>query len=215
MHGHVAGTREDGTTWVMYQWHAMGTPGATAERDGFAQMGHLISLGGLDMPNLEFHEQQYPVRYIRHEQRTDNAGPGQMRGGTGVRYEADILEPAIWSFRAEGLDTPSGIGILGGGTGGVGLEWVTPVDARTDGPEFIPPKYGVKKLGPARMVAETPGGGGWGNPFTRDPQLVVRDVRDGIVSRESAESEYGVVIYPNKFLLDTEATLSLRSMTNR
>lgn len=65
------------------------------------------------------------------------------------------------------------------------------------------------------MVAETPGGGGWGNPFTRDPQLVVRDVRDGIVSRESAESEYGVVIYPNKFLLDTEATLSLRSMTNR
>jgi N-methylhydantoinase B len=215
MHGHVAGTREDGTTWVMYQWHAMGTPGATAERDGFAQMGHLISLGGLDMPNLEFHEQQYPVRYIRHEQRTDNAGPGQMRGGTGVRYEADILEPAIWSFRAEGLDTPSGIGILGGGTGGVGLEWVTPVDARTDGPEFIPPKYGVKKLGPARMVAETPGGGGWGNPFTRDPQLVVRDVRDGIVSRESAESEYGVVIHPNKFLLDTEATLSLRSMTNR
>ena len=215
MHGHVAGTREDGTTWVMYQWHAMGTPGATAERDGFAQMGHLISLGGLDMPNLEFHEQQYPVRYIRHEQRTDNAGPGQMRGGTGVRYEADILEPAIWSFRAEGLDTPSGIGILGGGTGGVGLEWVTPLDEHTDGPEFIPPKYGVKKLGPARMVAETPGGGGWGNPFTRDPQLVLRDVRDGIVSRESAEREYGVVIYPDKFLLNTEATLSLRSMTNR
>ena len=215
MHGHVAGTREDGTTWVMYQWHAMGTPGATAERDGFAQMGHLISLGGLDMPNLEFHEQQYPVRYIRHEQRTDNAGPGQMRGGTGVRYEADILEPAIWSFRAEGLDTPSGIGILGGGTGGVGLEWVTPLDEHTDGPEFIPPKYGVKKLGPARMVAETPGGGGWGNPFARDPQLVLRDVRDGIVSRESAEREYGVVIYPDKFLLNTEATLSLRSMANR
>ena len=38
----------------MYQWHAMGTPGATAGRDGFAQMGHLITLGGLDLPNLEF-----------------------------------------------------------------------------------------------------------------------------------------------------------------
>ncbi len=48
--------------WVMHQWHAMGTPGATAERDGFVQMGHLITLGGLDLPNLEFHEQMYPVR---------------------------------------------------------------------------------------------------------------------------------------------------------
>ena len=45
----------------LYQWHAMGTPGATAERDGFAQMGHLISLGGLDIPIC--HEQHYPVRY--------------------------------------------------------------------------------------------------------------------------------------------------------
>ena len=65
------------------------------------------------------------------------------------------------------------------------------------------------------MVAETPGGGGWGNPFTRDPQLVLRDVRDDIVTRESAEREYGVVIYPDKFSVNTEATLSLRSTTNR
>ena len=137
MHGHVAGRRDDGSTWVMYQWHAMGAPGATAERDGFAQMGHLISLGGLDIPNLEFHEQHYPVRYIRHEQRCDNAGPGQMRGGTGVRYEADILEPAIWSFRAEGLDTPSGHGVEGGGTGGVGFEWIAPIDEEADGPTFV------------------------------------------------------------------------------
>ncbi|WP_419840900.1 hydantoinase B/oxoprolinase family protein [Candidatus Poriferisodalis sp.] len=211
MHGHVAGRRDDGTTWVMYQWHAMGTPGATAERDGFAQMGHLISLGGLDMPNLEFHEQMYPVRYVRHEQRCDNAGPGQRRGGTGVRYEADILEPAIWSFRAEGLDTPTGHGVRGGGTGRVGLEWIVPVDADADGPKFVPPKYGVKRLGPARMIAETPGGGGWGDAFARTPDAVLRDVMDELVSIEGARRDYGVVIARDGESVDAEATARLRA----
>jgi N-methylhydantoinase B len=211
MHGHVTGKKEDGSTWVMYQWHAMGTPGATAERDGFVQMGHLISLGGLDLPNLEFHEQMYPVRYIRHEQRIDNGGAGAMRGGTGVRYEADILLPAIWSFRAEGMDTPSGYGVQGGRNGGVGYEWVVPADEEADGPCFVPPKYGVQRLGPARMVADTPGGGGWGDPFTRDPQRVLRDVRDEVVSVAGAARDYGVVIGDDGRSVDLAATAALRA----
>ena len=80
VHNHVAGTDDDGKSWVMYQWHALGTPGATPERDGFPQLGHLISLGGLDLPNLEFHEQLYPVRYRRWEFRTDAGGLGADRG---------------------------------------------------------------------------------------------------------------------------------------
>jgi N-methylhydantoinase A/oxoprolinase/acetone carboxylase beta subunit/N-methylhydantoinase B/oxoprolinase/acetone carboxylase alpha subunit len=211
MHGHVTGRKDDGSTWVMYQWHAMGTPGATAERDGFVQMGHLVSLGGLDLPNLEFHEQMYPVRYIRQEQRIDNAGAGAHRGGTGVRYEADILVPATWSFRAEGLDTPSGYGVQGGLSGGVGYEWVVPMDEAADGPTFIPPKYGVQRLGPARMIADTPGGGGWGDPFTRDPQLVLRDVRDEVVSVAGAARDYGVVISADGRSVDLEATAALRA----
>ena len=207
MHGHVAGTAADGTTWVMYHWHAMGTPGATAERDGFAQMGHLITLGGLDIPNLEFHEQRFPVRYHHYEQLTDRAGPGANRGGTGIRYEADVLEPAIWSFRAEGLHSPSGHGVEGGGTGGVGYEWVRPIGEA----EFEVPKYGVKRLGPARMTAETPGGGGWGDPFTRDPERVLRDVRDGVVSSEAAAKHYGVVLTPDGRAVDVAATAERRA----
>lgn len=211
MHGHVTARNDDGTAWVMYQWHAMGTPGATAERDGFVQMGHLVTLGGLDLPNLEFHEQMYPVRYVRHEQRTDNAGAGATRGGTGVRYEADILVPATWSFRAEGLDTPSGYGVQSGMTGGVGLEWIVPANEPSDGPAFIPPKYGVKRLGPARMIAETPGGGGWGDPFTRAPERVLRDVRDGVVSVASAARDYGVIIATDGRSIDDDATTAARA----
>jgi N-methylhydantoinase B len=208
MHGHVAGKREDGTTWVMYHWHAMGTPGATAERDGFAQMGHLISLGGLDIPNLEFHEQSFAVRYVQHEQRMDNAGPGLRRGGTGVRYVADVLEPAIWSFRAEGLGSVSGHGVRGGGDGGIGNEWIEPVGEQ----RFVPPKYGVQRLStPARMIAETPGGGGWGDPFSRDPQLVLNDVRDGVISVGTAARDYGVVIGNDGRSIDESGTSALRA----
>jgi N-methylhydantoinase A len=210
MHGHVAGVDDEGRAWVMYQWHAMGTPGATPERDGFAQMGHLITLGGLDLPNLEFHEQIYPVRYRRWEQRCDAAGPGRRRGGTGVCYEADILRPAAWSFRAEGLDTPSGYGLAGGGDGRVGQEWVVPADEAVDGPAFVPPKYGVRRLGPARMTALTPGGGGWGDPFEREPELVLRDVRDEVVGREAAEHDYGVVLSPDGRSVDRRATADRR-----
>jgi len=192
-HNHITAKNPDGSSWVMYQWHAMGTPGATAERDGFAQMGHLISLGGLDLPNLEFHEQLFPVRYRRWELRPDAAGPGARRGGTGVIYEADVLVPCTWSFRAEGLDTPSGYGVEGGRDGAVGEQWVQPVD----GERFIPPKYGVRQLGPARFTAYTPGGGGWGDPFSRAPELVSRDVRDGVLSAEAAARDYGVVVNPD------------------
>lgn len=207
VHNNLSGNHPDGRTWVMYQWHAMGAPGATAERDGFPQMGHLISLGGLDLPNLEFHEQVYPVRYRQWEMRTDGAGAGTRRGGTGMRYEADILAPCTWSFRAEGLDTPSGYGVEGGETGAVG----TKVIELENGERFEPPKYGVSRLGPARMIAETPGGGGWGDPFMRSPELVLRDVRDGVLSTDAAERDYGVVIAPDGKSIDHPRTTSARS----
>jgi N-methylhydantoinase B len=40
----------------------------------------------------------------------------------------------------------------------------------------------------------TSGGGGWGNPLDRDPEKVRWDVIEGLVSKERAQSEYGVVL---------------------
>ena len=206
VHNHISGHDDQGRTWVMYQWHAMGAPGGTAERDGFPQMGHLSSLGGLDLPNLEYHEQVYPVHYRRWEFRTDAGGPGASRGGSGIFYEADILSPATWSFRAEGLDTPSGFGVEGGAIGAVGEVWILPDDESVDGPRFIPPKYGVRRLGPARIMANTPGGGGWGDPYARSSAKVLRDVRDGVVSRSAAVQDYGVILADDGRSVDVAAT---------
>jgi len=206
-HCHITAQHPDGSSWIMYQWHAMGTPGATGERDGFPQMGHLISLGGLDLPNLEFHEQLFPVRYRRWELRADAAGPGLKRGGTGVRYECDVLASCTWSFRAEGLDTPSGFGVQGGGDGAVGLQTIRP----SGGEPFVPPKYGVRRLPPATIVADTPGGGGWGDPLARAPGLVLRDVRDGVLTRAAAARDYGVVLAADDLSVDEARTRALRN----
>ena len=61
------------------------------------------------------------------------------------------------------------------------------------------------------MIANTPGGGGWGNPLDRAPELVLRDVRDGVVSMEAAECDYGVVISRDGRSVDEAATIALRS----
>jgi len=63
----------------------------------------------------------------------------------------------------------------------------------------------------ARLVCETGGGGGFGNPLERDPALVRLDVMSGYVTRQSAEDAYGVVLTGEDFRVDAEATKRLRS----
>ena len=67
------------------------------------------------------------------------------------------------------------------------------------------------------IVYEAGGGGGFGDPLTRDPDLVVADVRDGYVSAHSAERDYGVVISEglNGPEVDEEATTALRGGSPR
>ena len=199
--GVTAGER-DGAPFVMYHWSAAAGGGAAPGRDGFGQIGHLIAYGGLTLPDVEFTEQRYPVHYHRQEFRTDGGGPGRWRGGTGIDYEVDVLTPARWSFRGEGVGPPSGYGVRGGqpGAGGeivlhpptVALHEEGHVWERAD-PRlpFRAPPYGLAEFGPVRMVAHSPGGGGWGDPRGRPADEVARDVRDGVVSPEAARDVYG------------------------
>ena len=59
------------------------------------------------------------------------------------------------------------------------------------------------------------GGGGWGDPFERDPQAVLDDVLDEYVSVEGARREYGVVLTGSleelTLEIDREATAQLRA----
>jgi N-methylhydantoinase B len=65
-------------------------------------------------------------------------------------------------------------------------------------------------VGPAALTIHSPAGGGWGNPFSRDPELVFQDVRDGLLSREKAEEDYGVILSPDYRAVDYSKTADIR-----
>jgi N-methylhydantoinase B len=100
-------------------------------------------------------------------------------------------------------------GVKGGHHGRTGY-WV--VNPGTPGERRIPAigeGIELKRGDVLRMV--TNGGGGWGHPFDREPERVLRDVRDGFVSLASAREDYGVVIDPETWTVDARATAALRS----
>ena len=72
------------------------------------------------------------------------------------------------------------------------------------GAEFL--ALGVWPLGPRPA-----GGGGWGDPYKRDPEAVVQDVRNELVTAEAARAEYGVVVDTKGWTVDFEATEALRA----
>jgi N-methylhydantoinase B len=65
----------------------------------------------------------------------------------------------------------------------------------------------LQKTGSVRL--ETPGGGGYGSPFDRDPEAVANDLRLGYISMDSARESYGVVVAKDGSV-DAAATTNLR-----
>lgn len=202
-----SGQDDGGRVWVMYHWGGNCGGGAATTRDGFNQMGPMITLGGLTIPNAETYERLYPVTVRRHELSCDGGGPGRFRGGTGVDYEVEVETASEFSFRAEGTMRPTGLGAAGGLAGRVGSARLT----AAEGEPREAPQYGIVRTGPARLEVRSPGGGGVGSPFEREVERVVRDVRDGLVSAEAARSAYGVVIEPCGRRADMTQTATLRA----
>jgi len=73
--------------------------------------------------------------------------------------------------------------------------------------------YGLNQLKPGdRVTIDAPGGGGYGQPFEREPELVAEDVLEGYVSLENARSEYGVEIDPATHEAEPVGTKKLRGI---
>ncbi|WP_028351610.1 hydantoinase B/oxoprolinase family protein [Bradyrhizobium murdochi] len=206
----TAGFQPNGDRYVMYPFAASGGIGAVEGRDGINMMGALITLGGLILPNLEDYEQLYPVRFHRQEFRCDGGGAGRFRGGTGGDYEVEVFSSADYSFFLGSIPggRATGFGVSGGKPGAT----VKPTISETDGRTVHPMDCGVEHLGPATYHHLSAGGGGYGDPRTRDPARVLRDVRDGLVSIAAAERDYAVAIMPDGCSIDEARTLHLRTI---
>jgi len=165
-----------------------------------------------DSKNLpaEFTETRFPLRVERLALATDSGGPGYRRGGLGYLKEFRVLRDSsflcvadrailsCWGLRGGKASAPFRVTIDPGGAN----ERVLPglVDD-----EPIPAGTLVR--------VETTGGGGWGDPLEREPELVALDVLQGKVSARSAREDYGIVLATNadgEPRVEAAATMTLR-----
>ena len=207
VHPTMAGhTTETDHRYIVFHFQTMPGGGAVKGRDGFASVGHLSALGGLTIPNIEPYEQLYPITFVRQELRCDGGGPGEHRGGNGIDYAVRMHEDCTMHFRSEGIGPPSGFGAAGGEPGQGGFMEVSE-DA---GFHDIPPPFSTRHYGPCTYHAQSPGGGGWGDPMARSVALVQEDLDGGLVSPQAAALIYGVVLTDGSIKIDYCATARKR-----
>jgi N-methylhydantoinase B len=203
----LAGHHRNGQRWVMFSFFG-GGHGGHPKGDGLAHGNAPISTATI--PPVEILEAAYPVMFTQWALRPDSGGPGRHRGGVGAIYEIELLEEEAqaYLFGERGRFPPQGV------AGGEGAALNRFFFDQPDGPHEPPMASkidGVKLVRGQHVRIETPGGGGYGPPFVRDPSLVVEDVRLGYVTAAAARRDYGVALRADGSL-DGAATAALRRL---
>lgn len=193
---------DDNEEW--FQLFQIGFGGVPGRPVGDGPDGHSLWPGFTNVPN-EFIEAYFPLRIERYETITDSGGAGMHRGGNGLSVAYRFLNDGQIAIHDERwLTYPWGV------TGGEPGQRSTKLLVREDGTEeYLPAKCdGVEVKKGDLLYFNTWGGGGWGDPFQRDVQLVLDDVKRGLVSVEGAK-RYGVVV-TQELQINEAATQLLR-----
>jgi N-methylhydantoinase B len=154
---------------------------------------------------IEDIESHLPLRVNRYELRESLVAAGKWRGGVGSVRAFTYLSDGGFSVEGDGhKHRPWG---FSGGSDGYPGELVlqTKDGARTALPSKVP--YQKVARGDC-LVTYGPSGGGYGDPFGRDPAAVLDNVLDGLFSADAAREQYGVVIVNGA--VDEAATEALR-----
>ena len=188
-----------------FQLFQIGFGGVPGRPRGDGPDGHSLWPSFTNVPN-EFVEAYFPLRVEKYEFIVDSGGAGLHRGGNGLSVAYRFLvDGHIGIHDDRWLTYPWGVN--GGKTG----MRSTKLLVRTDGTEeYIPAKCESVKVNKGDLLYfNTWGGGGWGDPLKRDPDVVVSDVLKKLVSVEGAR-RYGVVINDDLSLNEKE-TEALRA----
>ncbi len=199
------GRRHDGRPWLTMIIRGGGM-GANSKMDGHHCA--IFPANGANTP-VEIFESDTPLLVEARELVPDSGGPGRMRGGLGRKMVIRVPDdeyapqpPVTIAIQAGRFKYPPE-GIFGGKPGAKAQFLVNEEPGDPSGLTFCKP---------GDVVAfYSAGGGGYGDPFERDPELVRRDVIYGYVSVERAREDYGVVIDPETFEIDYQATERIRS----
>jgi N-methylhydantoinase B len=189
---------------VVYELVLSGTA-ARPDRDGCEALSSAFNAANIP---VESQEANQPVLIERFELMRDSAGAGRYRGGTGIRRDLRLLlEDGRLTNNTE-RQRFAPWGLFGGQPGRPGTTVVnpgTPRERRVHSKASDTFAYGDV------VSFQQPGAGGYGPPWERDPQAVLRDVLDDYVSIEGARRDYGVVIEPATMTVDAAATRTARA----
>ena len=188
-----------------FQLYSIGFGGIPGRPIGDGPDGHSLWPSFVNIP-CEYLESYYPMRIERWETISDTGGAGLHRGGNGVEVAYRFLEPGTIAIHDDRwLTYPWGVN--GGAPGARGRKWIDRADGSS---EILPSKVHDVHVHPGDVLHfVTWGGGGWGDPLERDPELVSLEVRRGLVSADGAR-EYGVVC-GHDGVVDAAATEDLRT----
>ncbi|HLB12520.1 MAG TPA: hydantoinase B/oxoprolinase family protein, partial [Dehalococcoidia bacterium] len=229
----LAGINQRGEPFGTMILDAMaGGSGARTWKDGVDSGGIISSLGSA-AANVETNEYFYPLLYLYRRQVPDSGGPGKYRGGVSASHAFAPYRtpsPLVSALFSHGVEQPPSSGI-GGGYPGSTADYAMVRDSNlwelfksglmpqelkdlAGKPELIPPKA-VTQIGTADVFrCVYPGGGGYGDPLDRGAELVLADLRSGLVSREVARGIYGIVVDASG-QLDPEGTDERRTQIRR
>jgi N-methylhydantoinase B len=197
-------TTTTGKGYVQYEIIGGGA-GARPAKDGAS--GTCTNQSNAKIAPVEIIESEFPTRLLRFELIRDSGGAGRHRGGLGIRREYVNLADARFSIRSTKHVIPPN-GFAGGRPGRTGDILINPGGANE---KRLPARYADYPLKSGDVFRlDTPGGGGYGDPLTREPERVLADVREGAVSVEAAERQYGVVLDSTTAAIDETATLKRR-----
>jgi N-methylhydantoinase B len=155
---------------------------------------------------IEETELNYPVRITRYNLIPDSEGAGRFRGGLGLcrEYVFPEHEPVFTTLADRAKFPPWGL--FQGGE----AQLARYLSISNGEPRKLPSK-GTASVGLGEHVrVETCGGGGYGPPWERDPELVLRDVREEKISPARARDAYGVAVDTERWTVDLAETARLR-----
>jgi len=200
----VGGYRADRSPFI-YVDFTCGTWGGRPFADGLEGNSNLLA--NMAAQSAEVTEIEHPVEILANELVADACGAGRFRGGAPFYRDYRMREEeAVVQVRSD-RRTHRPYGLYGGRPGAPGAVVLNPrEEAKT-----LPSKVTMtcRRGDVVRWVL--PGGGGWGDPLERDPERVLRDVRNELVSPAVAERDYGVVIDTGRWKVDEAATVKLRA----
>jgi N-methylhydantoinase B len=182
-----------------------GGPGC-ALADGWLTMGGIGDAGVLMRDSVEIDELRFPLRVDAQRVVPDSEGAGWRRGAPAAELALTPVGADLeLMFLSDGTVHPP-LGARGGGAGIAASQEVRAVDG-----EVAP--MGVRSRQVVRdgetLLSRCNGGGGYGDPREREPERVLKDVREGFVTRERAAAVYGVVV-GDDLEHDAGATAALR-----